>query len=352
MPIPLERQVTPDAVDRDSHELRVEPPELGQQLLVQRKLIRADRAPVLGVEDEDDRTAAELGQRHLLVRRRRKLEVGSFCSGRQRRRSVVGILWGNHDRSQPACQHSAVGGNPATASRSLALDGQEVAGSLRLTSVGYLERSTSGPVGSGFPSPGSAVTLSTGYFAGSTAAANVTCERPSSSGWNVPAEIRFGVAGRVARADEPQLVVLALGQDRQLIALEADHATDPRLAHLDVRRGVAVGGDQSRPELDGAGGPVEPRADDEWPAPPRPRRRRARERGDNAAALAGGAPASAGPPPHARWPRTSSPPGRAGAHREGPRARPAAPDRAAPPAPRGTLRRTRGGARSDRAPPA
>jgi hypothetical protein len=68
---------------------------------------------------------------------------------------------------------------------------------------------------------------------------------------------------RVARADEPQFVVLALRQDRQLVALEADRSTDPGLPDLDVRRTVAVGRDQSRPELERACRPVEPRARDE-----------------------------------------------------------------------------------------
>src|SRR6185503_14796418 len=52
--------------------------------------------------------------------------------------------------------------------------------------------STTGPPAAGLPSAGSAVMASAGNRAGSTAALRRSDERPWASGWNVPAEIRFG----------------------------------------------------------------------------------------------------------------------------------------------------------------
>src|SRR5262249_26252552 len=80
MPVLREGEVTPDPVDGDTDELRVEPRELGGQLLVERELIRTDGAPVLRVEDEDDGTAAEVGEGHRLARSGPEFEVGSFSS--------------------------------------------------------------------------------------------------------------------------------------------------------------------------------------------------------------------------------------------------------------------------------
>ena len=48
-----EGEVAPDAVDRDAQQLGVELLELRQELVVERQLVAADRAPVGGVEDED-----------------------------------------------------------------------------------------------------------------------------------------------------------------------------------------------------------------------------------------------------------------------------------------------------------
>ena len=135
------------------------------------------------------------------------------------------------------------------------------------------ERSTSGPVGRGSPSPGSAVTLSTGNVAGSTAAANRTCERPSSSGWNVPAEIRFRSSGPIAGADEPELVVVALREDRQRLAAERDHATDPGLTNVDGgRRRPTRSARTAQPAAPAL--PAATRCRPRARAPPRPRPRR------------------------------------------------------------------------------
>src|SRR5207248_2666866 len=48
------------------------------------ELVRAARAPVLGIEGEDHRPATTLGERQQLVRRRAKREVGRLGSGLQR----------------------------------------------------------------------------------------------------------------------------------------------------------------------------------------------------------------------------------------------------------------------------
>ena len=50
-----EREVAPDAVDRDAEQLGVEALELGQDLVVERHLVAADRAPVRGIETPGSR---------------------------------------------------------------------------------------------------------------------------------------------------------------------------------------------------------------------------------------------------------------------------------------------------------
>ena len=54
-----ERHVAPGAVDGDADELRAEPLELGQDLVVERHLVAADRAPVGRIEREDQPLAAK-----------------------------------------------------------------------------------------------------------------------------------------------------------------------------------------------------------------------------------------------------------------------------------------------------
>src|SRR5262249_37236457 len=65
------------------------PAELGKDLVIQRHLIATHRAPIRGIERQDDGLAAEVRQRHLLVRRRVQREVrrpGLGCEDR-------GLLW-------------------------------------------------------------------------------------------------------------------------------------------------------------------------------------------------------------------------------------------------------------------
>src|SRR4029077_9749836 len=85
-PVLRKRKGRPDAVDRDSQQLRAVTLELRQQLLVERQLVGADRAPVLRIEDQDCRPAAAVGERDLLVRGRGQREVRRRRSGRQRHR--------------------------------------------------------------------------------------------------------------------------------------------------------------------------------------------------------------------------------------------------------------------------
>ena len=87
-----EGEMAPDAVDRDAHQLCIEPAKLGQQLLVERQLIRTDRAPVFRIEGEDDRLAAELRQRDGLIGCRWKLEVGRLGAGREWGRTLYRLL--------------------------------------------------------------------------------------------------------------------------------------------------------------------------------------------------------------------------------------------------------------------
>ena len=75
--------VTPDSVDRDADELRVVATELVVQLVVDGELIAAHRAEVGGVEDEHQRAAAEIRQRHRLVGRGLETEVGRLLARRQ-----------------------------------------------------------------------------------------------------------------------------------------------------------------------------------------------------------------------------------------------------------------------------
>src|SRR5439155_8902588 len=81
-----EGQVTPHAVYRDAHQLRVELPELREHGLIQRQLVGAHRAPVLRVERQDHGLPPELREHDLLIRGRGKLEVRRLLPGGQRGR--------------------------------------------------------------------------------------------------------------------------------------------------------------------------------------------------------------------------------------------------------------------------
>jgi len=67
IPILREGEMAPNAVDRDAQQLRIEPLELREQLLVQGQLIGADRAPVLGIEHEDHGLPSKRGKRRHLI---------------------------------------------------------------------------------------------------------------------------------------------------------------------------------------------------------------------------------------------------------------------------------------------
>ena len=138
--------------------------------------------------------------------------------------------------------------------------------------------------GAGSPSPASAVTLSTGYSAGSTAAAKTTRERPSSSGMERARGDPVRPPRRVAGPDEPELVVLALGKDRQRVALERDDPADARLADFDGCLRRSGGRLRARPAISSVPGAPPPRR-----ASPATRRR----------TTTAAAPARAGREPHA-----------------------------------------------------
>ena len=70
-----ERGVTPHAIDRDPHQLGAVVVELGEHFVEERQLIAADGTPVGGIEGENHRTAAQLGERERLVRRGVQREV-------------------------------------------------------------------------------------------------------------------------------------------------------------------------------------------------------------------------------------------------------------------------------------
>jgi hypothetical protein len=73
--------VTPLAIDRDPEELGVEFLDLGENLVVESHLVAADRTPVGGIEGEDDRPPAKVGEGDGLVRGRVEGEVGSRYTG-------------------------------------------------------------------------------------------------------------------------------------------------------------------------------------------------------------------------------------------------------------------------------
>ena len=71
-----ERHVAPRPVHAHAQELRPVLLELREDLVVQRHLVPADRAPVRRVKRQDHRLAAEVAQRDALVRGAGEREVG------------------------------------------------------------------------------------------------------------------------------------------------------------------------------------------------------------------------------------------------------------------------------------
>src|SRR6266849_5841865 len=81
MPIPRERGVTPDTVDRDPENLGAIFAKLRKNLVVESHLIAAHRTPVSRIEHENDRAPTELAQAEYLVGGGMQSEIGSRCAG-------------------------------------------------------------------------------------------------------------------------------------------------------------------------------------------------------------------------------------------------------------------------------
>src|SRR5207249_2147934 len=79
-----ERSVAPGAIHRDAEQLGAVAVEIGEDLVVQRHLIAAHRAPVRGIKRQDHRLAAVVTQRDSLIRRTVQREVGRLSPGRKR----------------------------------------------------------------------------------------------------------------------------------------------------------------------------------------------------------------------------------------------------------------------------
>src|SRR5258708_3446687 len=79
----LEREVAPDAVDRDPEQLGAELPEFRQDLVIERHLVAADGAPVRRIKREDDGAPEELAERDLLIGRAVQAELRSARAGGQ-----------------------------------------------------------------------------------------------------------------------------------------------------------------------------------------------------------------------------------------------------------------------------
>ena len=69
--------VAPHSVDRDAQQLRAVLAEFRQHLVVKRELIAADRTPVRRIEGEDHRSALQLAERQILIRRHAQCEPRS-----------------------------------------------------------------------------------------------------------------------------------------------------------------------------------------------------------------------------------------------------------------------------------
>src|SRR3989441_1447252 len=79
-----ERSVAPGAIHRDAEQPGAVTLELGPNLVVQRHLIAAHRAPVRRIERENHRVPAVVTQRDGLIRRTVQGEVGRLSPGRKR----------------------------------------------------------------------------------------------------------------------------------------------------------------------------------------------------------------------------------------------------------------------------
>src|SRR5947209_20091667 len=74
-------QMTPDSVDGDSEEFRVELPEFRHQLRIESELVAADGAPVRGIEAQHHGPAEKISERYMLIRRRLEGEVRRLGAG-------------------------------------------------------------------------------------------------------------------------------------------------------------------------------------------------------------------------------------------------------------------------------
>src|SRR4051794_32459124 len=75
--------VAPGAVHRDANDLGLVVLKFGQDLVVERHLVAAHRAPVGGVKSEHDRAASQFTQRKRLVRGYVKVEIRGFNTATQ-----------------------------------------------------------------------------------------------------------------------------------------------------------------------------------------------------------------------------------------------------------------------------
>jgi hypothetical protein len=81
--VPDEGLVAPGPVNRNAQELGAMFTEFGENFVVKRHLIAANRAPVRRIEGKDHGLAAQILQREPLIRSDAQLEVRSGCSFRQ-----------------------------------------------------------------------------------------------------------------------------------------------------------------------------------------------------------------------------------------------------------------------------
>jgi len=75
--------VAPRAVHRNSQQLSAMFAELGNDFIVKRHLVAADRAPVRRIESKDDLPSLQIAEREPLIGRDPQLEIGSGCAGGQ-----------------------------------------------------------------------------------------------------------------------------------------------------------------------------------------------------------------------------------------------------------------------------
>src|SRR3981081_352006 len=75
--------VAPRAVHRNSQQLSAMFAELGNDFIVKRHLVAADRAPVRRIERKDDRPSLQIAEREPLIGRDPQLEIWGGCAGGQ-----------------------------------------------------------------------------------------------------------------------------------------------------------------------------------------------------------------------------------------------------------------------------